>query len=250
MLQRLTVRLQADDRGADNEFTTHAYTLRRSFTAATLVLVTAVLSARHSSAQSPTLTLPLSLFERYLESLRVEAGIPGISAAILQNGGIIWERGFGRQDVEASIAATPSTPYLIGGLSQTIGATLLLRKCVDERFMELSDRVNAWSPGFPEPATTIRDLLTPRAPFGGYQYSPTRFAALTPVIEQCSSARYSQVLVEDVFERLAMTESAPVHAVEALAPPDAAVLGPKLAHYVGLLQRLAVPYQVHVRDRT
>src|SRR4051794_31948933 len=40
----------------------------------------------------------ITLFTQYLESLRIQAGIPGLSAAITSNGRIIWEGGFGFAD--------------------------------------------------------------------------------------------------------------------------------------------------------
>ena len=43
-------------------------------------------SATQPSAQSLTFTL----FERYLESLREQAGIPGMSALVLQDGVVVW----------------------------------------------------------------------------------------------------------------------------------------------------------------
>ena len=55
----------------------------------------------------------ITLFTRYLESLRIQAGIPGLSAAITSNGRIIWEGGFGFADLEARVAAAPHTPYPI-----------------------------------------------------------------------------------------------------------------------------------------
>src|SRR5262245_65477678 len=77
-------------------------------------------------------SLTFSLFERYLDALRQQAGIPGLSALILQDGVVVWERGFGRADIERSLEPTSVTAYQIGGLSQALGGTLFLKKCVDE----------------------------------------------------------------------------------------------------------------------
>jgi CubicO group peptidase (beta-lactamase class C family) len=61
---------------------------------------------RPSSAQSPV--LDYAVFEGSLDGLRIEAGIPAISAAIVQDGRIAWSAGKGRVDVEANIAARPN----------------------------------------------------------------------------------------------------------------------------------------------
>jgi CubicO group peptidase (beta-lactamase class C family) len=247
ILQRLPFRLKSEAPAADNEMARPTYSLRRLLIVASVALVTSLMPGQQSSAQ----TLTFSIFERYLDSLRVEAGIPGLSAAVLQKGVIVWERGFGRQDVDAAVAATPDTPYVIGDVSQTMGGTLLLKKCIDESYAELSDRVIRWAPQFPEPSTTLRQLLTHAAPTGGFQYDTSRFAKLTAVVEECTDVPYSQVLVEEIFERLGMRDSVPAHAMGAFSAADRAALGSgRLAHFEGVLRRLALPYRVDLRNRT
>ncbi len=93
---------------------------------AVIALVALVALYNGAAAQN----LAFSLFERYLESLRVQVGIPGLSAAILQDGQMVWERGFGMADLETSIAARPDTPYLVGDLTQVF-TTLLLAQCAE-----------------------------------------------------------------------------------------------------------------------
>jgi len=66
--------------------------------------------AQPSSAQQ---NLDYAVFERTLDALRTEAGIPAISAAIVENG-TIWTRGLGFQDLEGRIQARADTPYPIG----------------------------------------------------------------------------------------------------------------------------------------
>jgi len=42
----------------------------------------------------------LSRFTDYLDALRVQAGIPGLAAAIVGPGDVLWDGVFGRQDVD------------------------------------------------------------------------------------------------------------------------------------------------------
>jgi CubicO group peptidase (beta-lactamase class C family) len=205
---------------------------------ATAVLLGTVVFPQQTEAQG----LSFSLFERYLEAFRMEADIPGLSATIAQNGVVVWERGFGRRDVEAGAAATPETPYQIGGLSQAFGATLLLRKCVDQWGAQLDDPVALRSQFFPEPQTTLLQLLSHTAPGGdGYEYSPSRFASLTAVIERCAQGRYSRVLASEIFDRFAMLDSAPDMLLG--APPDDFDAAHR-ARYAGVAARMAVPYRI------
>jgi CubicO group peptidase (beta-lactamase class C family) len=218
----------------------YPYRLLRRLSIATAVLLGIVVFPQHIEAQG--LSYEFALFERYLEAFRMEASIPGISATIAQNGVVVWERGFGRRNVESAAPATPDTPYQIGRLSQAFGATLLLRKCVDQEDAELEDPVALRSQIFPEPQTTLRQLLSHTAPGGGgYEYAPQRFASLTPVIERCAQRRYSAVLASEIFDRFAMLDSAPD--VFLGAPPDEFDAAHR-ARYAGVAARMAVPYRI------
>lgn len=211
----------------------------RTFSIALFVLLGVAVSSDPASAQS----LSFSVFERYLDSVRIEAGIPGMSAAIIQDGVVVWERGMGRQDLEASIAATAETPYAIGQLSQIFGSTLFLRKCMDQSYAALTDPVTRWTPLYPEPSTTLGQLLSHTAPTGGFRYAPERFADLTAVIEECGDLKYPPLLAEDVFELSAMFDSVPGGTVPVGAA--AGLLGPaRLDRYRDILRRAAVPYHV------
>jgi CubicO group peptidase (beta-lactamase class C family) len=215
--------------------------LVRNVSIASLVLVGIAVSVQPASAQG----LSFSVFAGYLESFRAEAAIPGMSAAILQDGVLVWERGFGKQDVDANISASPDTPYAIGQLSQAFGATLLLRKCIDQSYARLTDRVVRWTPQYPETSTTLAQLLSHTSPSGTYQYAPDRFAALTGVIEECVDLKYREILADDVFDFLSMTRSVPGQSYLSPAPDDINLLGQsRVDRYGTVLRDLAVPYRV------
>ena len=111
--------------------------LRIGVIATLVVTSSAIWGAIHLSAQS----LNAGLFERYLDALRQEYRIPGLSVVVVQNGGVVMSRGFGQADVSLSLPARADTPYLIANLSETIGAALALRHCVDFGTAELSDEI-------------------------------------------------------------------------------------------------------------
>lgn len=207
------------------------------------MLLSTVVSAQRTEAQG----LTFSLFERYLESFRVEANIPGLSALVIQNGVVVWERGMGRRDVESGAPADVHTPYLIGGLSQTFGATLLLRKCVDQWGAQLDDPVALRYEAYPEPLTTLRQLLSHTAPGGaGYLYSPSRYAALTPVIARCAQSPYAVALSTEIFDRFAMFDSSPdqVLATQPTSVDAGLFDAGHLARYADVAARMAVPYRI------
>jgi len=218
-------------------------TALRRLSIATAVLLSTVVFAQRTEAQG----LTFSLFERYLESFRIEAGIPGMSALVIQNGVVAWERGFGRRDVESGAPALPETPYLIGGLSQTFGATLLLRKCVDQWGAQLDDPVALRSSTYPEPLTTLRQLLSHAAPgSAGYLYSPSRFASLTAVIERCAQQPYAAVLSSEILDRFAMFDSSPDRLLATLPTGTDSQLfdAGHLARFADVAEQMATPYRI------
>lgn len=214
----------------------------RRLSIATVVLLAIVVLEQRVEAQA----LTFSLFEKYLDSFRAAAGIPGMSGAVVQNGIVVWQRGFGRRDVEAGLPSAPETPYLIGGLSQTVGATLLLRHCVDSGLAVLTDRVQRFAPLYPEPETTLNQLLSHTVAGGGtFKYSLERFAGLTPVIESCSGTPYRPLVAFEIFDRFAMTDSSPDQALSTPTPQDADGFDQAhLIHYAQVIGRMATPYRV------
>jgi CubicO group peptidase (beta-lactamase class C family) len=174
-----------------------------------------------------------------------------MSAAILQDNLVVWERGFGKQDVDANITATPDTPYGIGQLSQVFGSTVLLRKCIDQSYARLTDRVVRWTPEYPEPSTTLSQLLSHTSPAGSYQYSPDRFVALTGVVEECVDLKYTVVLADEIFDFLAMTRSVPGQTYISPSADDINLLGQaRVDRYRSVLRDIAVPYRVVSRRAT
>lgn len=210
-----------------------------------LLALTLLPSGTHAQSR-PFSSLPFSLFERYLEVLRQQAGIPGLSASIVQGGQLVWEYGAGHRDVDALLPATPDTLYPILDLSQTVSSTLLLQQCLDLRYLEITDRVRRWSTRFPEERTTVGQLMAHAQPEGVFQYDTARYSALTDVIEQCTSEHYPRLVAEELLDRLGMAETVPGRdpvQLRALFSSNA------VERFERVLQRMAVPYRVDNRGR-
>lgn len=190
---------------------------------------------------------PHSLFERYLESLRMQAGIPGLSAALVQDGQTVWEGGFGHRDVEGLHPVFPDTPFPIADLTGTLAAALLWQ-CAEQGALELTAPVRAWTAAIPESSAEVRHVMahaSEGSPGSAFKYSPSRFAALTSVIEACGEKAYRQQVATEIFDRFAMVDSVPgadlaTPGAEARALFDEA----HLARYQAVLARMAVPYRV------
>src|SRR4051794_36889984 len=195
----------------------------------------------------------ISNLESYLESLRVQAGIPGMSAAVVQDGEIVWEFGFGYQNVAARIRATPRTPYQIGDLSETFAAVLLLQ-CVEQRRLDLDERVTRYGLSFPEADVTLRQVLTHTStgvPGTSFQFAPDRFAQLAGAVEYCAPQPYRKSVAHRLFNGLAMQDSVPgTDLQDPNVVPEDLFEKSDLERYRDVLARLAVPYKVDGRGRS
>src|SRR5436190_22793257 len=134
------------------------------------------------------------VFGAYLDSLRDQAGIPGLAAAIVDFNGIVWERAYGRQNIAASIATRTDTPFNADGLTQTITAAMVLR-CAEEHRLDLDDTVGSFGVATVEPDASIRQLLTHTsgAPDNlTFLLRPDRLAPLWPIVRSCADDSYRE----------------------------------------------------------
>jgi CubicO group peptidase (beta-lactamase class C family) len=113
-------------------------------------------------------------------------GIPSISVAVIRDGRIVWEEGFGWANREQRIAATPQTMYYTASVTKTFTTTALMLLRARNR-LDLDRAVNDYlgpgaklsSPHSNPADATIRRLATHTA--GLTTYNPT---ASFPIAEQ------------------------------------------------------------------
>jgi CubicO group peptidase (beta-lactamase class C family) len=208
----------------------------------------ALLLLLHSrvGAQQAAQNFVYSVFESYLQQLQVQAGFPALSALILLEGKEVWSAGLGFRNVEASLPATPDTPYAIADLTQTMTAALVLH-CMERGEVALSDPISKWVPSAESPGTTVKQLLTHAAPgtATGFRYAPGRFALLAHPVETCMGQPFRKVLASDVLDRLAMIDAVPGHNVIPRTPEMLQLFDEsRLTRYAETLQRMAVPYKL------
>jgi CubicO group peptidase (beta-lactamase class C family) len=194
--------------------------------------------------------LVLTRFGEYLDALRVQAGIPGLAAAIVGPTDVTWEGAFGQQDVDRNIATRLFTPFQLDGTTQTIVASLAIR-CASDGWLSLDDRVSKYQPNSPDAAATIGQLLThtTAGPAGlTFSYRPERLAPVAAAIAGCTDSSFRWG-VGAVLERMAMFDSVPGADVVQLTAPAEAFSASALQRYAGTLRSLATPYAVDSRGR-
>ena len=193
------------------------------------------------------------VLDAYLEALRAQTGIPGMSAALVRDGVVLWEKGYGFQNIATRERATPATPYLIGDASGILASVLLLQ-CVEQRHLDLDRPLGQYGIDIPEPTATLRDLLSHRqheSQGEPFLYNPARYNQLTAVMEWCAPQPYRKSVSHRIINRLAMTDSVPgTDLADPLLPLPEGLYDPlELERYRRVLTRLAPGYRVETRAR-
>nr|WP_158987700.1 serine hydrolase domain-containing protein [Lysobacter panacisoli] len=169
--------------------------------------------------------------------------VPGASVLVLRDGEALVRRSYGRADLEAGIAATPTTNYRLASVSKQFTAASILLLAQDGK-LTLDDPVRRWLPSLPAvaDAITLRQLLTHTsglidyedvmdatdtrqvhdadvlhlleaqdrtyfAPGHGYRYSNSGYALLALIVERASGQRYADFLRTRIFVPLGMLDT-------------------------------------------
>jgi CubicO group peptidase (beta-lactamase class C family) len=188
----------------------------------------------------------LAGFDTYVDAVRKQFDVPGIAVAIVEDGRIVYERGFGPREVGKPAQIDEHTLFAIASNTKAFTATSLAM-LADEGKLSLDDRVIDHLPWFrmSDPYVTremrIKDLLSHRSgltlgagdllywptttytteevarrlkdvPLGGsfrgqYAYDNILFGVAQLVIEQASGMKYEDFLRQRIFAPLGMDET-------------------------------------------
>jgi len=221
----------------------------RRIASRTFLLTFLLLVCEHANSQG--LNDQVQLFQRYVEALRRQLKIPGLSVAVLKDERITWEGGFGFQDIEQRIPATADTPYPIASITKTFSSALLLR-CVERGLLDLDTPIARYTSAIPEPGATVRHVFTHTSegvPGRTFRYNGDRYASLTAVVEACSGSSIRETFRE-ILDRAAMQDSVPGHDLEGNTAAASLFDNVTLDRYRQTLARLATPYKMDSRGRT
>lgn len=220
--------------------------LRLFFVAVALGLLAA--TGRQGSAQEQ---FPFQIFERYLEPLAQQIGIPGLSAVIVQDDRIAWSKNYGYADVERKIPTAIDTPYPVAGITQAMTG-VLMGVCIDRFQFPVDQDIRRFVPTFPISETSVRQVLA-HATDGRFRYDAALYSSLTPVAESkdCFNQPFRKSIATEVLDRLALTRSVP--GLDLNDADGAAARGlfddATVRRYQAVLADLAVPYRVDTKGR-
>ena len=119
-----------------------------------------LLAASCAVAQTGTLSADKQAkIEAAIHKFIEASKVPGMSAAVVQDGDFVWSAGFGMADLEGSVPATSETLYRLGSISKPITATAAM-KLWERGKLDSDAPVTKYCPAFPRKPwpTTTREL--------------------------------------------------------------------------------------------
>src|SRR5690349_16506113 len=220
--------------------------MRRAFAVALLSVV----------ALQPVRTAgdPLAGLDAFIRKGVADWHVPGLAAAVVKDGAVRFEQGYGVRELGKSAAVDAHTLFAIGSTTKAMTAALV-GMLVDEKKVEWDAPVIRYLPWFQlkDPAVTreltVRDLLTHRAGLGnadylwfgqanstteilkrvrlldpaypirsGFIYQNIMYAAAGAVIEAASGKPWREMIQTRIFDPLGMTDTIPTAATLARHP--------------------------------
>lgn len=138
-----------------------------------LLLLFSLLGAAPALAQTRSTALPdaLQQFDAHVEAVRQEFDVPGIAVAIVKNGEVVLERGYGLREIGKPERVDAHTMFAIASNTKAFTAASLSILADDGR-LSLDDRVIDHLPGFRMADAYVtremrlRDLLVHRSGLG------------------------------------------------------------------------------------
>ena len=169
--------------------------------------------------------------EKDIPQLMKDADIPGLSAALIRDGKLVWRKNFGVADAETNEPVTDETIFEAASLTKIVTAYAALQ-LVDQGKLDLDKPLNQYlgnnydagddkridlitarhvlthCSGFPNWRPRNSKILPIRfTPGEKFSYSGEGFVYLSKVIEHISSMRFDEYIKKNVLEPLQMTHS-------------------------------------------
>ena len=132
-----------------------------------------------------------------LAQLQVRLRIPGVAAAIVIDGQMVWRGQWGN--------LSTTTPREIASITKTMAAVLALQE-VEQGHLGLQDPIAGM------PGVEVRHLLSHTSvgrPGALFHYNNQRYGALTSVIEQGGRQKFAQLLESRIFGPAGMRDTRP-----------------------------------------
>lgn len=185
--------------------------------------------------------------------------IVGVSVAVIQDGQTVFQKGYGKANLEWDLPVTPETVFRIASNTKTFTAASVLI-LADQGKLSVDDKLSRFVPDFPRSdEITLRQLMTHTSglatydeyysggkalkvqntnqemidlikkidplyvfePGAAYKYSNSNYYLLGEVVERVSGKTLNAFMTENIFNKLGMTRTS-MDVVEDIVPLRAA----------------------------
>lgn len=172
----------------------------------------------------------IARLEQIIPPLMKDGDVPGLAVALVRNGELVWQRGFGMKNAQTKEPVTDTTVFEAASLSKPVFAYAVL-KLADAGKFDLDKPLQQYLPGNYDVGDdarlgqmTARHVLShttgfpnwrPRGaalkihftPGARFSYSGEGFVYLAKVIEQVTGEKFNDFMKRTVFDPLGMTSS-------------------------------------------
>lgn len=173
-----------------------------------VLLLVAVVAPLQAQAPETKENPQVLRFRADLENLRQRLLIPGLSAAIVENGSILWAGGLGYRDEAAHLPATENTRYPIASLTKCFTAAAAMQ-LVERKRLNLDDPAAKYHVTDDSRVRVQHYLaqMSEAAPGTRFLYNSERFNHLTAILEKASRKPLRTLFEEELFRPAGMSST-------------------------------------------
>ena len=214
-----------------------------------LCLALAVLAASgcaHAPAEQPAQQPRYAALDAMLDAEMRELAMPGVSAAMIERGRIVWTGARGWADAEKRVPVTPDTVFNIASLTKPMTAVVLMQ-LVERGQLSLDTPMQRYDPSFKDPRITVGHVLTMTSeadpPGSSYKYNGSPYGMLNTVIKGVTGEELAKAFSTRLIEPLGLEQTSPGSLAK--APFAEGLSAERIAHYESINARLARPHHMY-----
>ena len=84
-------------------------------------------------------------FDSFIQEHLTANSVQGASVALVQNGQLVWSKGYGYANSQTGMVATADTPFMIGSISKAVMGTAIMHAVENDR-LDLDSDINRYLP--------------------------------------------------------------------------------------------------------
>lgn len=208
-----------------------------------LTLLVFSVAAHADSAPKPPKTFDLKAIDEYLTAQVASNGYVGLSVAIVRDGNVVLDKGYGKASIKPEMPVEKTTPFAAGSVTKQFTCACILLLAEDGK-LSVRDKVAKYYPGltkadeislyelmthvsgYPDyypldfvdrrmmkaipPDDLIKEYAGGKldfAPRSRWSYSNTGFVLLGRIVEKVSGKTFAEFLTERILKPLGMNDT-------------------------------------------